>query len=97
MPRRTPSSARGRRRRPLEASQAVRYAATSKRSKTLKADVKAGGQDRADVAVMLQGYRVLKDLVELERKIKEQDGLAVRIEDLEAVLEHRNGGGIGYG
>jgi hypothetical protein len=65
--------------------------------KDLIADVKAGGQDRADVAVMLQGYRVLKDLVELERKIKEQDDLAVRLEDLEAVLEHRNGGGIGYG
>jgi hypothetical protein len=59
--------------------------------KDLIADVKAGGQDRADAAVMLQGYRVLKDFVELERKIKEQDDLVDRIEELESVLEHQKG------
>lgn len=48
----------------------------------LIADVKAGDQDRNDAAVMLQGYRVLKDLVELERRIKETDELAAEIEEL---------------
>jgi hypothetical protein len=59
--------------------------------KDLIADVKAGDQDRADAAVMLQGYRVLKDLVELERKIREQDDLVDRIEELENVLEQQGG------
>ncbi len=54
--------------------------------KTLIADVKAGGQDRADAGVMLQGYRVLKDFVELERKIREQDDLVERLEELESTL-----------
>lgn len=58
----------------------------------LIADVKAGGQDRADAAVMLQGYRVLKDLVELERKVKETDELAARIEELEQDINRENGG-----
>jgi predicted dehydrogenase len=53
----------------------------------LVAEVKNGGQDRADAAVMLQGYRVLKDLVELERKVKETDELANRIEELEQAQE----------
>ncbi len=48
----------------------------------LIADVKAGDQDRSDAAVMLQGYRVLKDLVELERRVKETDQLAAQIEEL---------------
>ena len=60
--------------------------------KSLIADVKNGGQDRADAAVMLQGYRVLKDLVELDRKIKETDELAQRIEELEETIEQENGG-----
>jgi hypothetical protein len=48
----------------------------------LIAEVKSGGQDRADAAVMLQGSRVLKDLVELERRVKETDDLETRIEQL---------------
>ncbi len=48
----------------------------------LIADVKAGEQDRSDAAVMLQGYRVLKDLVELERRVKETDDLAAEVEEL---------------
>lgn len=55
--------------------------------KTLIDDVKSGDQDRADAAVMLQGYRVLKDLVELERKIREQDDLVERLEELEESIE----------
>ncbi len=50
--------------------------------KGLIADVKAGAQVRADAAVMLQGHRLLKDLVELERKVKETDELETRIEEL---------------
>jgi hypothetical protein len=51
--------------------------------KNLITEVKNGGQDRADAAVMLQGYRVLKDLVELERKVREQDDFEVRLGQLE--------------
>jgi len=49
----------------------------------LIAAVENGGQDRADAAVMLQGYRLLKDFVELERKVKELDDLEARLEQLE--------------
>ena len=51
--------------------------------KSLIAAVENGGQDRADAAVMLQGYRLLKDFVELERKVKELDELEARLEQLE--------------
>ncbi len=49
----------------------------------LIAAVENGVQDRADAAVMLQGYRLLKDLVELERRVRELDELEARIEQLE--------------
>jgi hypothetical protein len=48
----------------------------------LVADVKAGDQDRLDAAVMIQGYRVLKDLVELDRRVRETDELQSQIEEL---------------
>jgi hypothetical protein len=51
--------------------------------KDLIADVKAGDQDRADAGVMLQGYRVLKDYIELERKSGDLDELLERLERLE--------------
>ncbi len=60
--------------------------------KTLIDDVKSGDQDRADAAVVLQGYRVLKDYIELERKIREADELAARIEELERDINRENGG-----
>jgi hypothetical protein len=50
--------------------------------KTLISDVKAGGLDRNDAAVMIQGYRCLKDFLELERRVKETDELAAEIEAL---------------
>ena len=50
--------------------------------KSVIADVKAGELDRNDAAVMIQGYRVLKDLIALERKVKETDELAAEIEEL---------------
>ena len=44
--------------------------------------MKAGELDRSDAAVMIQGYRVLKDLIALERHVKETDELAAEIEEL---------------
>jgi hypothetical protein len=50
--------------------------------KTVIADVKAGDLDRNDAAVMIQGYRALKDLIALERQVRETDELAAEIEEL---------------
>jgi hypothetical protein len=55
----------------------------------LIAAVENGGQDRADAAVMLQGYRLLKDFAEHERRAKETDELEARLEQLE---QSREGG-----
>ncbi len=45
-------------------------------------DVKAGSLDRNDASVMVQAYRVLKDYIELERRVKETDQLAEQVEEL---------------
>jgi len=50
--------------------------------KSLIAGVKAGDLDRNDAAVMIQGYRALKDFIALERQVKETDELAAEIEEL---------------
>jgi hypothetical protein len=50
--------------------------------KTLIADVKGGELDRNDAAVMIQGYRALRDFIALERQVKETDELAAEIEEL---------------
>src|SRR5215203_5057767 len=50
--------------------------------KTVISDVKAGDLDRNDAAVMIQGYRALKDFIALERQVKETDELAAQIEEL---------------
>ena len=50
--------------------------------KAVIADVKAGDLDRNDAAVMIQGYRALRDFIELERRVKETDDLAAEIEEL---------------
>jgi hypothetical protein len=50
--------------------------------KTVIAEVKAGVLDRNDAAVMIQAYRALKDFIELERRVKETDELAVEIAEL---------------
>ena len=46
------------------------------------AGVKAGDLDRNDAAVMIQGYRALKDFIALERQVRETDELAAEIEEL---------------
>ena len=50
--------------------------------KSVIADVKTGELDRLDAAVMIQGYRALKDFIALERQIRETDELATEIEEL---------------
>jgi hypothetical protein len=50
--------------------------------KGLIAGVKKGELDRNNAAVMIQGYRALKDFIELERRVKETDELAAEIEEL---------------
>jgi hypothetical protein len=46
------------------------------------ADVKGGLLDRLDAAVMIQGYRALKDFIALERQVRETEELAAEIEEL---------------
>jgi hypothetical protein len=50
--------------------------------KSLIVAVKSGDLDRNDAAVMIQGYRALKDFIALERQVRETDELAAEIEDL---------------
>jgi hypothetical protein len=50
--------------------------------KKVIADVRAGDLDRNDAAVMIQGYRALKDYISLERQVRETDELAAEIEEL---------------
>ena len=50
--------------------------------KAVITDVRAGDLDRNDAAVMIQGYRALKDFIALERQVKETDELAAEIEEL---------------
>ena len=80
---------------PANAEQRRRVAARGGRGKanrevaTLKdeirdviAGVKSGELDRNDAAVMIQGYRALKDFIALERQVRETDELAAEIEEL---------------
>jgi hypothetical protein len=80
---------------PSRAAERHRHASRAARSKgnrevaDLKEEIKAvianvrGGElDRNDAAVMIQGYRALKDLIALERQVKETDELAAEIEEL---------------
>jgi hypothetical protein len=50
--------------------------------KAVITDVKAGELDRNDAAVIIQGYRALKDFIALERQVRETDELAAEIEEL---------------
>jgi|SRR5215217_4622175 len=55
--------------------------------KELIAEVKEGTRDRNDAIACFQGYRVLRDLLELERRIRETDELAVAINEMRETLE----------
>jgi hypothetical protein len=50
--------------------------------KAVISDVEAGDLDRNDAAVMIQGYRALKDFIALERSVKVEDELAAELEEL---------------
>ncbi len=50
--------------------------------KALIAEVRKGELDRNDAAVIIQGYRTLKDYIALERQVWETDELAAEIEEL---------------
>jgi hypothetical protein len=50
--------------------------------KSVITDVKAGDLDRNDAAVMIQGYRALKDFIALERAVRVEDELAAELEEL---------------
>jgi hypothetical protein len=80
---------------PARADQRHRHASRAARSKgnrevaglkdEIKAvisEVKAGDLDRNDAAVMIQGYRALKDFIALERQVRETDELATEGEEL---------------
>ena len=80
-----PATAEQRRRRAQRGGRAKgnREVSTLKEEiKTVIADVRAGDLDRNDAAVMIQGYRALKDFLALERQVKETDELAAEIEEL---------------
>ena len=81
----TPENAEKRRRAASKAARAKgnREVATLKAEiKAVIAEVKAGELDRNDAVAMIQGYRVLKDFIALERQIRETDELAAELEEL---------------
>lgn len=51
-----------------------------------------GSQDRGRAAVGIQGFNVLKGVLELERRVKEQEEILERIEALEQSAETAEGG-----
>jgi hypothetical protein len=55
--------------------------------KAVITDVRAGTLERNDAGVMIQGYRALKDFLELERRIREQKEMEERLQVLEHALE----------
>jgi seryl-tRNA synthetase len=55
--------------------------------KAVITDVRAGILERNDASAMIQGYRALKDFLELERRIREQKEMEERLQVLEHALE----------
>ena len=51
-----------------------------------------GSQDRGRAAVAIQGFNALRGVLELERKVKEQEEILERIEALERSAETTEGG-----
>jgi hypothetical protein len=54
--------------------------------KELIAEVRRGTRDRNDATAMLQGYRTLRELIELERRVFETDEVAAKLEELKEML-----------
>jgi len=54
----------------------------------LIADIRSDSVDRNVGTAMLQGYRVLHSLIELERRIKETDELAAEIAAIKETVEN---------
>ncbi len=80
-----PANAETRRRRASRAARSKPNAELRSLKEEIKAviaDVKSGELDRSDAAVMIQGYRALRDFIALERQVKETDELAAEIEEL---------------
>jgi hypothetical protein len=86
---------------PARANQRHRHASKAARSKgnrevadlkeeikTVITDVKAGDLDRNDAAVMIQGYRALKDFIALERGIRVEDEIAAELEEIRRERGH---------
>jgi hypothetical protein len=65
--------------------------------KTVISDVRSGNLDRNDAAVMIQGYRALKDYISVELKVTEQRELIERLEAVEMLLEQRKEARRRYG
>ncbi len=65
-------------------------AALKREVRDLIAEVRSGRQDRNVAAVAFQGFRVLKDLVELERRIRTTDELAAEIAAIRGELDRRD-------
>jgi predicted ArsR family transcriptional regulator len=62
-----------------------------KQLKDLATDVLSGAVGRSDAAVVNQILNTRARLIELERKIREQEELQERLEALEDVLKRRTG------
>ena len=59
-------------------------------------DVLAGRADRSNVAVATQVLNVYLRTIEIERKMRETEDIARRLEELEAAVQQSEGG-YGYG
>lgn len=55
-------------------------------------DVLDGSQDRGRAAVAIQGFNALRGVLELERKVREQEEITERLEALEQAVEGQRGG-----
>ena len=56
-----------------------------------------GSQDRGRAAVAIQGFNALRGTLELERKVRELDEIAGRLEALERAAEGNDRGGRRWG
>ena len=62
------------------------------RIRAMVEDVRNGTMDRADAAVCGQLYNTLLRAISVELKVAEQKDILERMDELEAMLEQKNGG-----